>query len=75
MKKSLESTDIHSCWNRARDDETVFVLLGRDAAACAAIHAWVGARLALGKNQGGDQQIQEALRCAYQMQQEASKRR
>ena len=46
--------------NRARDDEWTFVLLGRDAAAPAAVLAWIEERLRLGKNQRTDAQIIEA---------------
>jgi hypothetical protein len=48
----------------------VFVLLGRDAAAPAAIRAWAAERIRLGKNAPTDEQIVEALRCADTMQAE-----
>lgn len=44
-----------------------FILLARDVAAPAAIRAWVGERLRLGKNSLADEQIQEALACATTM--------
>lgn len=47
--------------SKAKDDEMTFVLLGRDEAAPAAIHAWVKERINLGKNKPGDVQIVEAL--------------
>jgi hypothetical protein len=47
-----------------------FVLLGRDAAAPAAIRAWIVERIRLGKNQPGDEQIIEAEECARSMEAE-----
>lgn len=61
MKKVDEINDLSSCLNKARDDEMIFVLLGRDAAAIRAVRAWIEERIALGKNQVGDEQIQNAL--------------
>lgn len=60
MRKCDELSDRGSCLNRARDDEMVFVLLGRDAAAPAAIRAWVAERIRLGKNRPDDGQVLEA---------------
>jgi hypothetical protein len=56
-----------SCWNKARDNERLFVLLARDAAASVAIRAWVTERLRLNKNTETDPQIVEALECARLM--------
>lgn len=70
MRKREELRDPDSCLNRAEFNEMVFVLLGRDAAAPAAIRAWANKRIWLGKNQIGDEQIQEALRCADTMEAE-----
>jgi hypothetical protein len=67
MKKSRELNDPGSCLNRARDNEIIFVLLARDAAAPAAIRAWAGERMRLGKNRLSDPQILEALSCADAM--------
>lgn len=67
MIKREELTNPNSCMSRAADDEMTFVLLGRDAAAPAAIRTWVMERLRLGKNQVGDAQITEALACAYKI--------
>ncbi len=61
MRKHDELTDPGSCLNRARDDEWLFVLLGRDAAAGAAVNAWIDERIRLGKNTRTDPQIVEAL--------------
>lgn len=67
MIKSEELTNPKSCMSRAADDEMTFVLLGRDAAAPHAIHAWVAERIRLGKNKATDPQIIEALECAARM--------
>jgi len=58
-----------SCMSRAKDYEMTFVLLARDKCAPAAIRAWVGYRVEMGKNNFGDPQIQEALACAMKMEQ------
>lgn len=64
MLKRNEIGQKGSCWNKARTDERVFVLLSRDAAAPAAIRAWCDERIRLGKNTIQDAQIREALDCA-----------
>ena len=56
-----------TCMNSARDDEMVFVLLGRDAAAPAAILAWIDKRIELGLNVETDPKIVEARACAETM--------
>jgi hypothetical protein len=61
VRKRDELTNPASCMSRARDDEWTFVLLGRDAAAPATVHFWVGERIRLGKNKCNDPQIIEAL--------------
>ncbi len=60
MRKYEELSDPRSCLNRARPDEMLFVLLGRDCAATLAVRHWIEARILLGKNQRGDPQIQDA---------------
>lgn len=67
MIKKRELKDPRSCLNRALDNETVFVLLGRDASAPAAIKAWALDRVRIGKNAMRDHEIQEALACAAEM--------
>ena len=67
MIKSKELSDPNSCLNRAKGNEMVFVLLGRDRAAPVAIRAWINERLYRGKNVISDPQIQEALRIIDQM--------
>lgn len=72
MIKRDEEKRADSCFNRALPDEWMFVLLGRDAAAPAAIRAWCVERVNLGRNHPGDAQILEALSVANNM--EASRR-
>lgn len=60
MRKRDELTDPTSCLNRGREDEWLFVLLGRDTAAPAAVRAWIEKRVELGKNQRTDAQIVDA---------------
>ena len=60
MRKHEELTNPASCLNRAKDDEMLFVLLGRDLAATVAIRAWIEERVRLGKNTRVDRQITEA---------------
>lgn len=67
MIKRDEEKRADSCFNRALPDEWLFVLLGRDAAAPAAIRAWCAERIRLGKNLWGDAQIVEALGAAVEM--------
>jgi hypothetical protein len=67
MLKRDEIADATSCFNKAKDNEMVFVLLGRDLATPATIRAWVQARLKLHLNRSDDPQIQEALAAAAQL--------
>jgi hypothetical protein len=60
MRKRDELTDPTSCLNRARADEWLFVLLGRDRAAPVAVRAWIEERIRSGKNARADAQIVEA---------------
>ena len=55
------------CYDRAADDEPLFVLLGHDAAASTAVRSWVNTRIRMGMNTLEDKQIQEALKCAGEM--------
>jgi hypothetical protein len=70
MRTSQEISEPTSCLNKAREDEMVFVLLGRDPAAPVAIRAWIEARIRFGKNNFGDAQLVEAERCASAMEME-----
>jgi hypothetical protein len=67
MRKKDELTKEHTCMQHAHDQEMVFVLLSRDAAAPVAIRAWVAERLRLGKNTEDDAQIKDALHIATVM--------
>ncbi len=60
MKKIEEIRNPNSCFNKARPEELIFVLLERDEAAPIAIQAWIEARIRLGKNIADDSQIREA---------------
>lgn len=60
MRKRDELSDPRSCLNRAKSDEWVFTLLGRDAAAADTVRFWIQKRIALGKNEPDDAQIAEA---------------
>lgn len=60
MMKAKELEDPASCFNRARPDELMFVLLARDRVAPLAIRFWCKERIRLGWNQEYDLQIAEA---------------
>lgn len=75
MRKRDELTDPTSCTSKAEPGEMLFVLIGRDVAAPAAIRAWVHERIRLGKNKASDAQINEALQCAHIMDRERETRR
>ena len=70
MRKRDELSRKDSCLAHAHPDEMLFVLLGRDVAAPAAIRAWVRERIRLGKNIDADAQIAEALAFAETMEKE-----
>lgn len=70
MRKKHETFDSNSCLNRAKDDEILFVLLGRDKTAPATIRFWCGQRILSGKNKQDDPQIVDALKCARLMETE-----
>lgn len=70
MIKRRELSETGSCFNKARDDEILFVLLARDAAAPATVRAWCAERVRLGKNAWDDPQVKEALKCAEAMEQQ-----
>lgn len=60
MLKHEEASDPDSCWNKADDNEEVFVLLGRDIATPMAIMRWIEMRVLYQKNKASDMQIQGA---------------
>lgn len=67
MLKKDEISDPNSCWNKARLDERVFILLERDLASPVTIQSWVNERIRTGKNTPSDAQILEAVECAHLM--------
>lgn len=70
MIKRDELNDPRSCLNKAKPDEWLFVLLGRDWAAGDTVRYWVSRRLELGLNHADDPQIIEALEAARRMDQQ-----
>jgi hypothetical protein len=60
MRKRDEISNPASCLNRARPNEMIFVLLGRDVAAVETVRAWISSRIAKDKNTPDDLQIKEA---------------
>jgi hypothetical protein len=60
VKKIDEIKNPNSCFNKARPEELIFVLLERDEATPIAVQAWIEARIRLGKNSADDKQITEA---------------
>lgn len=70
IRKEDELSKQHTCMRNAHPQETVFVLLSRDAAAPVAIRVWIAERLRLGKNVDTDKQIVEALMSAQTMEAE-----
>lgn len=71
MIKREELSNPKSCLSRADDDEMVFVLLARDAAAPDTVEYWAKRRIELGKNKWDDEQIIDAQTCAREMRGEA----
>jgi len=67
MMKCDEVARLDSCFNRASNDEQMFVLLQRDKAAPETIRFWVRERIRIGKNNPSDPEIIEALACALRM--------
>lgn len=64
--------DDASCWNKARVDEPMFILLGRDTSAGHAVRLWIYDRLSMGKNTSNDQQIKDAYLIASKMEEYAA---
>lgn len=67
MLKRDELANPNSCLNKAKDDEPIFVLLGRDIAAPYAVRVWIQQRMQHGKNQPEDAQLTEATDLADSM--------
>lgn len=67
MIKTEELSNPHSCLNKAKATELIFVLLERDDAAAKTVRFWCCERINIGKNKFDDPQIQEALNWAYEV--------
>ncbi len=67
MLKRDEIADPNSCWNKAVENEVLFVLLDRDEAAPATIRFWISERLRLGLNHVNDPKLVEAVATASVM--------
>lgn len=67
MLKRDELTTPNSCLNKAKDDEPIFVILGRDISGASTVRKWAADRVYHGKNEPTDAQIQEALDLADKM--------
>lgn len=67
MRKRDELTSPDSCLSKATDGEMLFVLLGRDECAPAAVRFWMSERVRTGLNMPGDGNMQDAERCARLM--------
>ena len=59
MRKSEEIADPNSCWNKAGEDEFVFVLLCRDPDIADVIRYWATKRML---REGADPKIAKAMR-------------
>ena len=74
MRRLEEVQNPLSCLNRAKPNELVFVLLGRDVAAPGVIRMWCAKRVTMQKNTWDDDQIVEALTLADAMELEREAR-
>lgn len=70
MRKNEEIINPNSCLNRALNTELIFILLGRDTTAPAAIRFWCKERINQRKNNPNDAQIIDALNLAERMEKE-----
>ena len=57
MRKKDERENPQSCFNRAEEDDFIFVLLDRDVATPGTIEDWANRRVSMGKNKESDKQI------------------
>lgn len=69
MLKKDEIANPDSCLNKAADEEPVFVLRAKDAAAPNTIRCWAEERMERGLNIASDQKIVDALAIAERMEQ------
>lgn len=70
MRKTEEMIVENSCWNKAKFNERLFILMSRDEAAPSTIRFWIRQRIELGLNKSGDEKLVEAERCAELMENE-----
>lgn len=70
MKKRDEILDPGSCWNKAGEEEMIFVLRAKDPAAPDTIRAWCLERARRGRNNPSDPKISSALGIADAMEEE-----
>jgi hypothetical protein len=64
VKKKDELSDPNSCFNKAGDDDMLFILLGKDHAAPAAVLAWIEERVRIERNLPDDPKLTEARQWA-----------
>lgn len=64
MTKSQNITDPQSCWNKAREDQEIFILIEHDEAYPNTVRRWANERIDLGLNNWGDAKIRSALASA-----------
>ncbi|HJT76191.1 MAG TPA: hypothetical protein VJ739_03230 [Gemmataceae bacterium] len=74
MRKRDERERPDSCWNKARDDERLFVLLDRDEAFPGTVRFWAAERVRLGLNRPGDPKLESALREADEVERDHASR-
>lgn len=75
MTKQQVIYDPNSCWNKAEENERMFILLGRDESTPFAIEAWIDHRLRTGKNRMPDRQIQDAITIMQEIMMEQMEKR
>lgn len=61
MKKHEELSDPNSCWNKAADDEPVFVIRAKDPEAVGTVMEWCNRRIRHNHNSSGDKKLRDAV--------------
>jgi hypothetical protein len=64
MMKRDELADQNSCFNKAKDDEIIFVLKETDPSFTETVEFWANHHVGCGANERGDRKILEALNVA-----------
>lgn len=67
MRKLDELILPDSCFNKAADDDLLFVLIQKDPAAPATIRFWIEERIRLGLNAQGDAKLASAESLAHRI--------